>query len=428
MAGKAIVFPWGRGMFWMLTVGFTLFTAILSGSYPAFYLSSFKPVSVLKGAFVAGRFSALPRRVLVVLQFTVSIALIIGTLVVFQQIKFAKERPTGYNRSGLIDVSMNTPALHEHFEAIRHELLQTGAVAEVARASQSPAEFRNNVSIDWSGRDPENVIFFYNVSVTPEFGKTVGWKIIEGREFLRGSPADSSGVIVNEKAVAVMGMKSPVGENIVLQGTTFKIIGVVNDMVTRSPYEPIEPAIFFLRGWFQVITIRLDAAMSVQDALAKVEPVFKKYDPSAPFDYSFVDQSYGAKFSAEERVGKLASIFSGLAIFISCLGLFGLSSFVAERRTKEIGIRKVLGASIINLWQLLSKEFVVLVVISWGVAIPLAFYYMNDWLQQFQYRVTLSWAVFVFAAFGAMVLTLVTVSYQAIKASLARPVESLRSE
>lgn len=429
LAGKRIILPWGDLNFWMATLGFTLLTGVLAGSYPAFYLSSFKPVKVLKGTFNVGRLASTPRRVLVVVQFTVSITLIICTVVVFQQIQFTKDRPAGYNRNGLISVPIRTPALGKQFDAVRHELLQTGVVENLAQSSQSAARFGNNTGIEWRGKDPDEVIFFFNVTISPEFGETIQWKVKEGRDFSRATPADSSAVIVNVRAAEIMNLQpSPIGEVIKHGDQEYTIIGVVDNMVTQTPYEPLKPAIFFMRGWMGTITIRLNPQVPVQEALAKIAPIFNKYNPSAPFDYRFVDDLYADQLDAEQRVGTLSGIFAGLAIFISCLGLFGLSSFVAERRTKEIGIRKVLGATITNLWHLLSKEFVVLVVISWLLAIPLSAYYMYDWLKQFPYRITLSWTTFALAALGVMALTLMTVSYQAIRASLAKPVNSLRSE
>ncbi|WP_254093134.1 ABC transporter permease [Dawidia soli] len=429
LAGKRIALPWSDINFWCITLGFTLLTGVLAGSYPAFYLSSFRPVKVLKGTFNAGRLASLPRRVLVVVQFTVSITLIIGTVIVFQQIQFTKDRPAGYNRQGLISVPISTEALQKQLDVVRHELLQTGVVVNLAQSSQTAARFGNNTGIEWRGKDPDLVEFFFNVTISPEFGETLQWKVREGRDFSREIPSDSSAAIVNVRAAEIMNLQpSPVGEVVKHGDREYTIIGVVDNMVTQTPYEPLKPCIFFMRGWMGTITIRLNPDVPVQEALAKIAPVFNKYNPSAPFDYRFVDDLYADQLDAEQRVGTLAGIFAGLAIFISCLGLFGLSSFVAERRTKEIGIRKVLGASVANLWHLLSKEFIVLVVISWFLALPLSVYYMYDWLQQFPYRITLSWTTFTAAALGVMALTLTTVSYQAIRASLAKPVNSLRSE
>ena len=428
LADKQTSIPWTNPQFWMTTVGFALFTGILSGSYPAFYLSAFKPVKVLKGTFKSGRLALLPRKVLVVTQFTVSITLIISTLIVFQQIQYAKDRLPGYSRDGMITVTINTPELTDHYDIIRNELMQTGAVQNMARSSQSPAHFGNNNSVEWRDKDPGLVIFFRNVTVTPDFGKTIGWKIKEGRDFSPDFPGDSASVIFNETAIKIMGFKDPLGETIKFGGKSYTITGVVKDMVTQSPYEPIEPALFLQDGWLGVIIIRMNPSLPVREALAKIEPVFKKNNPSGPFEFNFVDEVYGRKFSSEERVGNLAAFFTVLAVFISCLGLFGLASFVAEQRTKEIGIRKVLGASVANLWKMLSKDFVVLISISCAISIPLSISVMGDWLLHYEYRTTITWQVLVASSLGALIITLLTVSFQAIKAAIANPVNSLRTE
>lgn len=428
LADKNISIAWNNPVFWILALGFTLFTGIVSGSYPAFYLSSFKPGSVLKGARKVGRLASLPRKVLVVIQFTVSLTLIIGTAVVFQQIRFAKNRITGYNREGLITVNINTPELEKHYDALKNDLMQTGALTNVARSSQSPAHFGNNNGVDWRGKDPDLVVFFRNVNVTPEFGQTIDWTIKEGRDFSEEISSDSAATLVNETAVRTMGFKNPLGEIVKFGGNDYTIIGVVKDMVTDSPYKPVEPAIFFNRGWLGIITLHLNPEISIKEALAKIETVFRKHDPNAPFEFSFVDEVFDRKFSNEERIGNLAALFAILAIFISCLGLFGLASFVAEQRTKEIGIRKVLGASVSNLWRMMSRDFLALVIISCAISTPLSIVFMNDWLVQYDYRTNLSWELFAGATAGVMLLTLLTVSYQAVKAAMANPINSLRSE
>ncbi|MBL0740535.1 ABC transporter permease [Chryseolinea sp. Jin1] len=427
LANKQTTIPWTSPAFWMTALGFALFTGLISGSYPAFYLSAFNPARVLKGAVKTGRLALLPRKVLVVVQFTVSVTLIICTVVVFKQVEFAKSRMAGFSRDGLITVYINTPELNTHFDMIANEAMRTGAIENVARTSQSPAHFGNNNSVEWRGKDPNLVIFFNNVAVTPTFGKTVGWKIKEGRDFHAHTP-DSTSVLLNEAAIKVMGFKDPIGETIVFWDKPYTVAGVVHDMITQSPYEPVQPAIFLPDGWMGVILMKLNPALTVQEAIAKLEPVFKKNNPSGPFEFSFVDQAFGHKFASEERIGKLAAFFTILAVFISCLGLFGLASFVAAQRTKEIGIRKVLGASVTNLWQMLSKDFVVLVLISCAISIPLSVWLMGDWLEHYDYRTSITWHVLAGSAFGAFAITLLTVSFQAIRAAVSNPVKSLRSE
>jgi putative ABC transport system permease protein len=428
LANKSLSVPWGSPLFWAAVAGFTLFAGILSGSYPAFYLSSFRPVKVLKGTFKAGRLASLPRKMLVVVQFTITIALITGTLVVFQQINFAKEIPVGYSRRGLITVPISTPEIGQHLQAIQADLMQTGMVGGMAASSHSPAQFFTNTAIEWAGSDPQNTIFFRNVNVTHEFGKTIGWTILQGRDFSADRVGDSTAVILNAKAAEVMRLKDPIGETITWNGKTFTIIGVVDNMVTRSPYAPIEPGVFFMQGWLSVVNIRVKPDASMHEAIGKIGAVFRKHNPNAPFEYTFVDDQYAQYFADEERVGQLAGLFSALAVFISCLGLSGLASFVAEQRTKELGIRKTMGASVASLWGLLSKDFVVLVAIAFVIAVPLAFVFMNNWLAEYHHHTTLSIFLFISVGLGALFVALLTVSYQAIRAAIANPVKSLRSE
>jgi ABC-type antimicrobial peptide transport system permease subunit len=427
LADKQMSITWSNPQFRLLALGFTIFTGIISGSYPAFYLSAFEPIKVLKGVFRAGRLASVPRKVLVVIQFTVSITLIIGTIIIFQQIQFAKNRPVGYSRDGLITVPLREN-LFGHYDAIRNDLLQTGAVENMAESSQPATQFNNNNSIEWREKDPGLAVFFRNVNVTHEFGKTIGWSIKEGRDFSKDFLSDTSSAILNEEGLKITGLKNPIGELIKYDGKTYTIIGIAKDMVTQSPYAQMEPSVFFCDGWMGVITIRIKPSVPVRDALAKIQPVFKKYDPASPFEFKFIDDEYAKKFSNEQRIANLASVFAILAIFISCLGLFGLASFVAEQRTKEIGVRKVLGATVFTLWKLLSKEFVSLVIISLLIAIPTAYYFMNNWLQNYQYRTQLSGWIFISAGLGTIAITLLTVSFQAIKAAVSNPVKSLRTE
>jgi ABC-type antimicrobial peptide transport system permease subunit len=431
LADKRISISWTSPVFWLSGIGFVLFTALIAGSYPAFYLSAFKPDKILKGTFHAGRQASLPRKFLVVLQFTVSITLIIGTFVVYRQVRFAKDRPVGYNRDGLIAIRMTTADIHKHYEALRNDLIRSRSALDMA-ASQGPTTdiWDNRSGFNWPGKDPDLQADFATVAVTHEYGKTVDWKLVSGRDFSRAYATDlSSGIILNEAAAKFMGLKNPLISAISWGGEPLKVIGVVKDMVMTSPYEPVKPTVFYLNYEnANFIIIRMNPLMSAHKALAHIASLFKKYAPSVPFEYKFVDEEYGRKFAAEARVGNLATVFAILATFISCLGLFGLVSFVAEQRTKEIGIRKVLGANVGSLFLLLSRDFLLLVCIALLTASPVAWLFMNKWLQGYTYRTQLSWWIFLVVGLAAVVIALLTVSFQAIKAALANPVKSLRTE
>ena len=430
LCDKKISIAWSSPLIWLLGAGFCIVTGLLAGSYPAFYLSSFQPVKVLKGTVHAGRFSYLPRKVLVVLQFTVSVILIIGTIVVFRQVQFAKNRPIGYSRDGLVTIQMTNRDIHNHFDVVRNELKKSGAIAEMAESGSPITELWSTTGdIDWEGKDPRIAVNFRKTGVTTEYGKTVGWQFEEGRDFSRGFPSDSTAMVLNETAIKFMGFKNPLGKTVKWDGKPFTIIGVIKDMVIESPYAPIRPSVFYTAKHREGFSyIKINPSISAGEALSRIKAVFKKYSPSQLFDYKFADEEYAKKFGNEERIGKLTGLFSVLAILISCLGLFGMASFVAEQRTKEIGLRKVLGASVFNLWKMLSKDFVVLVMISCNIASPIAWYYLQGWLQQYEYRTEISWWVFVAAGACALIITLLTISFQAIKAAVANPVKSLRAE
>ncbi len=438
LAAKQMALPLANGSFWAVSLAFIFITGLLAGSYPAFYLSSFKPVKVLKGTFRVGRLASLPRKVLVVTQFTVSAVLIICTIIVYRQVQFSKSRDMGYSAAGLISLEMKSDDFYGKDDILRNELKKTGVVDEMSESMGKVTELSsNNGGFNWKGKDPKADPNFGTLAISPEYGKTVGWQFITGRDFLPNTPGDSTGLVINETAAKYMALKNPVGEEVTWtwwqnnNQLHYKILGVIKDMVMESPYKIVEPTVFYIKGhnggvnW---INIKMKKNVAASVALPKIEAVFKKIIPSAPFDYKFMDEEYAAKFAAEERTGKLSGFFTTLAIFISCLGLFGLSSFVAEQRQKEIGIRKVLGASVFNLWRLLSKDFMILVVISLLIASPAAYYFMHSWLQNYEYRTEMSWWIFAAAGGGALVITLLTVSWQSIAAALMNPVKSLKTE
>ncbi|MFK7937512.1 MAG: ABC transporter permease [Saprospiraceae bacterium] len=429
---KEMSILWSSPLFWLAIAAFMTITGLLAGSYPAFFLSSFEPLKVLKSTFGTGRSASTPRKVLVVLQFTVSIALIIGTVVVYQQINHAKSRVLGYDKDNVIQINMLTKEIRDKFDVLRDKLLKTGNIVEVGHSNSPMTNIWSNTGgMKWKeSTDDDRMKSFANTGVSHEYGKTINWEIVDGRDFSRAFKTDTAAMILNQTAVNLMGLENPVGETVTdFNGNPFTIIGVVKDILQDSPYLPVKASIYRLDEWRKnMLFIKLKAGQDIQQALTQVGDIYKSVAPATPFEYDFVDDDFGKKFMEEERIGKAASIFAILAILISCLGLFGLSAYVAERRTKEIGIRKVLGASVLDLWAMLSKDFIFLVLAACIVAIPLAWYYLSGWLDGYEYRVDLNWWVFAAAGIMAVVITLATVSFQSIKAAIASPINSLKDE
>jgi putative ABC transport system permease protein len=431
LTGDAVSIPYGDPVFWVMMMTYVLATGLLAGSRPAFYLSSFNPVKVLKGSIKVGKAAALPRKILVVLQFSCSIALIISTVIVYQQIQHAKDRPIGYSAARLVTTDLSDD-LNNHYDALKNDLLQTGIVESVAKASSPITGVYWHTGIEkWPGQEPGELgINVGAVSISDSYFKTVGMKLKEGRDFSSNWSADTSNIIINEAAVKRMALKEPLNQLITFDGITgpAKIIGVVKDALMESPFTPVEPTVFVHGRGGNFAIYRLSAGVNTHQAIEKITKIFDAYNPAYPFSYRFVDDEYNSKFNLEVLVGKLAGIFAGLAIFISCLGLFGLAAYVAEQRTKEIGIRKVLGASIAQVWLLLSKDFILLVMISCFIASPVALYFLHGWLLKYDYRISIDPGVFVLSAIAALIITIITISFQAIKAALTNPVKSLRSE
>lgn len=430
LADKEIKLPYSNLIFYLVSVGCIIVTSLLAGSYPALYLSSFHPVRVLKGAFKAGKSTTSFRRVLVVVQFSVSVILVIGTIMVKKQINHSKNRPIGYNTGGLVMIEKTTEDYNGKYNIIRNDLKKSGAVLEMAESSSPITDVWSTTGgFEWEGKDPEFVTNIATISISHDYGKVLDWQLIEGRDFSRQFATDSSAFVLNEAAVKYMGLTEPIGKTIRWNNEEHKVIGVVKDIIAVSPFEPVMQTVYTIKypntNW---INLKLNPDKSAAASLAAIEAVLARHAPSVPFDYKFVDDTFATKFKAIERIGVLSTIFTILAIFISCLGLFGLASFVVEQRTKEIGIRKVVGASVFSLWQLLSKDFVKLVSLAIIVAIPISLYGVTNWLNNYSYRTEISWEVFVVAGFGAIVITLLTVSFQAIRTAIKKPIKSLRTE
>ncbi len=435
LAAKQLDMPWGNPTFWALAAAFVGFTGLVAGSYPALYLSSFNPVRSLKGVFRAGRWSAFPRKALVVLQFTVSVILIISTIVVYRQLLFAKDRPVGYTRQGLLMVPITSQEFFGKFDVLRDRLKQTGVVANTAESESAvTAVSSHNGGFTWPDKPVGLQEDFGTLTVTYEYGQTIGWQFLEGRDFSRAYGGDSAAFVINESAAKFMGLQHATGASIHWKNdwlkvdTNFRIIGVIKDMVMQSPYAQVKPTIFRLGANPNWIYVRIDPHAGTHEAIAKIAGVFRDLIPSTPFEYRFADEEYARKFAVEERIGKVGGVFAVLAVLISCLGLFGMALFIAEQRTREIGIRKVLGATVFTLWGLLSREFVGLVMLSIAIAVPVAWYFMHGWLQNYPIHAEISWWIFVVAGATTILITLLTVSYQAIRAAMANPVQALRSE
>jgi putative ABC transport system permease protein len=430
LTGTLITIPFANPVFWIVMMACVLFTALLAGSRPAFYLSSFNPVKVLKGTMQVGKSASVSRKILVVTQFSCSIALIISTVIIYRQIQYAKDRPTGYQISHLMATDINND-LTRNYSALKNDLLQSGVVQSVTTASSSATLVNAHTDLDYfPGKHPGETVEMGNIYVSGDYFKTLGMHLIAGRDFIDNFKADTANAIFNEAAIKRLRIKNPINQIFTLNKQKYRIIGVAKDALMNSPYSDADPTVFLYTGGPAAgnIIYKLSPNVKTHRAVEKLTQLFTKYNPAYPYDYRFVDEDYNRKFSEEVLVGKLAGIFAGLAIFISCLGLFGLAAFVAEQRTKEIGVRKVLGASVSQVWVLLSKDFVILVMISCIIASPLALYFLQKWLQKYDYRITIGPGVFIISALAAIVITLITISFQSIKAALANPVKSLRSE
>lgn len=431
IVGKAITINYSNPVYWFCALAFILFTGIAAGLYPAFYLSSFQPVKVLKGTFQSVNNLVTPRKVLVVLQFSFAIALIICTIIVKDQINYAQNRDAGYSRSNLAFVIMFGDA-YKNSDLIKRDLIGSGAATGVSLTSAPITEhWSDSNGFTWTGSEQQDKdMNFILYSADAGFSKTMGLTLLSGRNIdAEHYKTDSTAVLLNETSVKMMGMKHPLGQTLTSGDVALHVIGVVKDFISESPYSPIKPV--FITGpafEYHVINFRLNANPSFSSSLTKAEAIFRQYNPQYPFNARFYDSEYEKKFEDEQRAGTLAGLFAGLTIFISCLGLFGLATYTAENRTKEIGIRKVLGASVASITGMLSKDFLKLVAISFVIASPLAWLFMSRWLMNYEYRISIQWYVFGFAGLLSFLIAVATISFQAIKAAIANPVKSLRTQ
>jgi putative ABC transport system permease protein len=426
---KQIELPFSQPLFWLNLVAITLITGFIAGSYPALFLSSFNPIKVLKGTLKLEWGAVMFRKGLVIFQFVLSIVLILGTIVISRQINYIQSKNLGFNRDNLVYIPLSGD-LKTKYNLFKTEALKMPGIQDVSRVSDDPSDMENGTGgVNWTGKDPNVNIEFTQAAVSYDFMRTMKLKMAQGRDYSRDFATDSVGYILNETALKRVGYKNPIGQPLTFWGKKGTIIGIVKDFHFTSLHEQIKPLVIRLdeKNIYGNILIRTQAGKTKQ-ALASLETVSKELNPNFPFNYNFADDEYNKLYKNEQIVGKLSSAFAFLAIFISCLGLLGLAMFTAEQRFKEIGIRKVLGASVASLFTLLSSEFLVLVFISLIIASPLAWYAMDKWLENYAYHAPIQWWMFVMAAVIALLITLVTVSFQAVKAALINPVKSLRSE
>ena len=435
LSGKELQHFWTNTWFWPAIALFAVFTALLAGGYPAFYLSAFKPVASLKGLRNTANSRSFSRKALVVFQFTISITLIIGTLLVREQINHARDRPAGYEQERLLTMQVRSPQYAGKYHVLRDEMLKTGVVEEFATSGYAvTSTLGSNNGFTWEGKAEDHNPHFNTILVSPEYGKAVGWELVAGRDFERALKTDMAGMILNESAVKEMGLENPVGAVVTvtedwLEHQQITVLGVVKDMVKGSPFQKVAPSMIFPSSWdLSWLLIKLRRGVPLREAIGMTEEAFEQVITTEPFNFDFVDEVYAAKFREEEQTGKTAGMLAIIAILISCLGLLGLATYVAELKTKEIGIRKVLGASVLQLWKMLSFEFIGLVAISCLLAIPISWYMLQNWLIQFAYKTDLNLGTFILAIVIALTATLLTVSLKTLGAASANPVEALKDE
>jgi putative ABC transport system permease protein len=427
LAETRVSIPSDNIYFWLILLIFICLTALIAGSRPAFVLASFRPIKVLKGINTTGTRGSLPRKVMFVFQFTASIVLIISTFIIYQQIHHAKNRDTGFDLNNVMMTDLSED-LRKNYPALKNELLQKGMVTSVTSASSVATNVSWHSDLDnFPGKIGKETVEMGTMIVTEDYFKTLGMKFKEGRDFTSG--LDSTSVILNEAAVKILRLKNPLSQVIGWNDTEYHIAGIIKDALVMSPFAAADPTMFYISpNPASNMMYRLVPGQDAQKTLAGLTTIFNKYNPAFPYIYEFEDESYASKFKIEVLIGKLSGIFASLAIFISCLGLFGLSAYIVSNKTKEIGIRKVLGATVSQLWLMLSRDFIGLVILSCIIASPIAYYFLHNWLQKYDYRITIGPWIFLVAGGISLVIAIITVSFQAVKAALANPVKSIRTE
>jgi ABC-type antimicrobial peptide transport system permease subunit len=429
LIGKHLAVDFTSSLFWTFSLGLILITGILAGSYPAFYLSSFRPSSILRGTAGAAGKGATPRRMLVSVQFAFSILLIIGTVAVHQQMNYLQSRETGYDRENLLMIT-STSDIEKNYQTLKRELLQTGAAVSVCK-SNSPITriFATSEIENWTGKRPGQHIEATNIATEYDYTRTMGIRILEGRDFSEDFKSDTTAIIVNQATVEALGLRDPVGDKLQMWGQTWNIIGVMDNVLMGSEAHQIGPLVMnFDPSWSSTISVRLSQGDNLPAIVTQVGEVFKKYNPDYPFEYKFADADFAAKFKTMNLISDMARAFTVLAIFITALGLFGMAAFTAERRAKEIGIRKVMGASVTSVIVLLTREFSRLVVWAFVVVAPFAWWGVHQFLERYPVRIGMPWWIFPVAGVTALLITVIIVSAQAIRAAMRNPVETLRRD